>query len=139
MNVLVDTPVWSLALRRIPENLNREEQKIVAELSELSKEGRIRIIGPIRQELLSGIRLLEQYEKLRTSLSAFRDEPLSTPDYEEAAKAGNRCRAQGITVTSVDILICAVALSRSFHIFTTDHDFHDYASVLPIKLHAPRR
>jgi hypothetical protein len=35
MNVLVDTSVWSLALRRKTENLNAREKFIVAELSEL--------------------------------------------------------------------------------------------------------
>jgi len=54
MNVLVDTSVWSLALRRREVD---EESEIVRELRELIVEGSAVIIGPIRQELLSGIRI----------------------------------------------------------------------------------
>ena len=139
MNVLVDTPVWSLSLRRKPEDLSTGEKKIVAELTELIQEGRGRIIGPVRQELLSGIRTPRQYEELRAALRAFPDETIGAGDYETAAKASNDCRAKGIVVSAVDILICAVALRGNFPIFTTDHDFQHYASVLPIKLHVSRK
>ena len=104
MNVLVDTSVWSLALRRKTESLNAHEKFIVADLSELVREGRARLIGLVRQELLSGIKTTEQYEKLRLHLRYFPDEPIDTSDYEEAAKAGNRCRGKGIVVSIVDIL-----------------------------------
>ncbi len=111
----------------------------MAELREIVQEDRCRIIGPVRQELLSGIKSLDQYERLRLVLRPFRDEPLDTDDFESAAKASNACRSKGIVVSIVDSLICAVALSRQWVIFTTDPDFTSYAKVLPIKLHAPRR
>lgn len=139
MNVLVDTSVWSLALRRRPADLSAAEKAIVVELSELVGEGRAHLIGLVRQELLSGIRAPAQYEKLRAALAAFLDEPVETSDYEAAAKASNECRANGIVVSVVDILICTVALNRSWSIFTTDPDFRHYAKVLPVKLHSPRR
>ena len=139
MNVLVDTSVWSLALRRKAESLNAAEKFVVAELSELVREGRARLIGLVRQELHSGIRTTEQYEKLRLHLRSFPDEPIDTSDYEEAAKAGNRCRGKGIIVSIVDILICAVAIKREWAIFTTDPDFTNYVKVLPISIHIPRK
>lgn len=139
MNVVVDTSVWSLALRRKTESLNANEKNIVSELSELVREGRARLIGLIRQELLSGIKTREQYEKLRLHLRSFPDEPIDTSDYEEAAKAGNRCRGKGIIVSIVDILICAVAIKRQWAIFTTDPDFTNYVKVLPISIHMPRK
>ncbi len=139
MNVLVDTSVWSLALRRKRGGLTAREGVLVAELSELIREGRTRVIGLIRQELLSGIKTTEQYEKLRLYLRAFPDEVIDTPDYEEAAKAGNRCRAKGVVVSIVDILLCAVAIKHQWAIFTTDPDFSNYAEVLPLSIHAPRR
>ena len=111
----------------------------VAELSELVKEGRARIFGHIRQELLSGIRSAAQYEKLRAALSSFPDERIDTSDYESAANASNECRAKGLVVSIVDILICEMAISRDWFIFTTDPDFDHYTKVLPIKLHKPRR
>ncbi len=139
MNALVDTTIWSLALRRKQDDLNVAEQTVVTELNDLVKEGRARIIGPIRQELLSGIRNVMQYEKIRTSLRAFRDEAIDTSDYEAAAKANNECRARGVGVTAVDILICAVAARREWTIFSSDPDFERYAKVLPITLHKPRQ
>ena len=139
MNVLIDTSVWSLALRRKNESLSTNERLLVAELSELIREGRARMIGLVRQELLSGIKATEQYEKLRLHLRSFPDEVVDTSDYEEAAKAGNRCRAKGVVVSIVDILLCAVANKRLWTIFTTDPDFSNYAKVLPLRIHAPRR
>ncbi len=139
MNVLIDTSVWSLALRRKNESLSMNERFLVAELSELIREGRARMIGLVRQELLSGIKATEQYEKLRLHLRSFPDEVVDTSDYEEAAKAGNRCRAKGAVVSIVDILLCAVANKRLWTIFTTDPDFSNYAKVLPLRIHAPRK
>ena len=138
MNVLVDTSAWSLALRRKNESLNRNERIIVAELSELIQEGRARLVGLVRQELLSGIKTAEQYEKLKLYLRAFSDEVVDTSDYEEAAKAGNHCRAKGVVVSIVDILLCAIAIKRGWAIFTTDPDFSSYARVLPLRIHACR-
>jgi predicted nucleic acid-binding protein len=139
MNVLIDTSVWSLALRRKNESLSTNERFQVAELSELIREGRARMIGLIRQELLSGIKATEQYEKLRLHLRSFPDEVVDISDYEGAAKAGNRCRAKGVVVSIVDILLCTVANKRLWTIFTTDPDFSNYAKVLPLRIHAPRR
>jgi len=139
MNVLIDTSVWSLALRRKNESLSTNERFLVAELSELIREGRARMIGLVRQELLSGIKATEQYEKLRLHLRSFPDEVVDTSDYEEAAKAGNRCRAKGVVVSIVDILLCAVANKRLWTIFTTDPDFSNYAKVLPLRIHALRK
>jgi len=65
VNVRVDAPVWSLALRRSARNLNPREKAIVAELAGLINEGRARLIGLIRQELLSGIKNAGQLTKLR--------------------------------------------------------------------------
>ena len=139
MNALVDTTIWSLALRRKQDDLNVTEKAAVIELNDLVKEGRARIIGPVRQELLSGIRNVSQYEKIRTALRAFRDAAIDTSDYEAAAKANNECRARGLSVTAVDLLICAVAARREWTIFSSDPDFERYAEVLSISLHKPRK
>ena len=138
MNTLVDTSIWSLALRRKTRDLSSPEKILVTELVELVKEGRARILGVIRQELLSGIKTPDQYEKLRTTLRSFPDEVLETSDYEFAAKSSNACRAKGIAVSVVDAMICAISATRDWPIFTTDPDFKNYAGVLGIKLHAPR-
>jgi predicted nucleic acid-binding protein len=139
VNVLIDTSVWSLAFRRKVEDLSANERLLVTELTELITEGRTRFIGPIRQELLSGIKTPLQYEKLRVKLAAFPDESIGTSDYESAAKASNDCRVRGISMGGVDALICAVSMAREFAIFSTDPDFQSFTKVLPIRLHSARK
>lgn len=134
MNVLVDTSVWSLALRRqAPRG-----SSVKHELAELIGEGRVVMLGAIRQELLSGIRAVEQFKKLRDSLRAFPDEPLHQDDYEEAAGCVNRCRAKGVQGSNTDFLLCAVALRRNISILTTDADFEGFSKHLRVELHRPR-
>ncbi|MBZ5630457.1 MAG: PIN domain-containing protein [Acidobacteriia bacterium] len=140
MNVLVDTPVWSLALRRDVGKLSEFERTIRQDLADLTAETRVRIVGPIRQELLSGIRNPAQFRAVRDDLRDFSDEPLSLEDWEAAAESNNACRAAGIAGSAVDFLLCAVAIRRHWEIFTTDKDFLHYARILPVLLRAlPRR
>jgi predicted nucleic acid-binding protein len=134
VNVLVDTSVWSLALRRPAAHGSTE----TAELVELIREGRVAMIGAIRQEVLSGIRAADQYRKLREQLRAFGDEALDETDYEEAATCFNRCRAKGLQGANTDFLMCAVSLRRRLAILTTDRDFVGFARVLGLQLHEPR-
>ncbi len=134
MNIIIDTSVWSLALRR-----QRTSPRVeTRELAELVREGRAAMLGPVRQELLSGVRADQQFEMLRDHLRAFPDVPLVAEDYEEAASFFNRCRARGIQGSNTDYLICAAAARRGFGILTTDTDFAHLARVLPIELHHPR-
>jgi predicted nucleic acid-binding protein len=135
MIVLVDTPVWSLALRRKPKDLSPRERRFTETLAELIHDGRVQLLGPVRQELLSGIREEAQFRKLRDLLRAFPEQPLEAEDYEEAARMNNRCRAHGIAGSAIDFLICAAAHRRGWTILTTDRDFQNYASVLSLRLH----
>ena len=134
MQVLVDTNIWSLALRRSKPHSKQAEAKITGMLAELIRDNRVRLIGPIRQELLSGIRETTQFDRLKEYLRAFPDEPLRTDDFEDAAQCSNQCRSKGVTGSSIDFLICATSLSRRWQIFTTDTDFRAYAGILPISL-----
>jgi predicted nucleic acid-binding protein len=135
MTVLVDTPVWSLALRRKSADLNARERALTGALAELIREGRVSMMGAIRQELLSGIREEERFHKLRNYLRAFEEPGIEILDYEEAARMHNLCRGRGIAGSAVDFLICAVAQRRGWHIFTTDRDFERYGRVLGLKLY----
>jgi predicted nucleic acid-binding protein len=134
VNVIVDTSVWSLALRRA----KRLDASAPRELTELIQEGRVVMLGPVRQELLSGIKEKKQFEILRERLRAFPDLALESTDYEEAAVAFNQCRERGIQGSNTDFLICAAALRRDHAIFTTDGDFRHFARVLKLQLHKSR-
>ena len=134
MMVLVDTSVWSLALRRgAPRNGPLER-----ELAELIREGRVVVVGPVRQELLSGVRSEVHSRKLRDRLRAFGDLALAPEDYERAAVCYNRCRAKGVQGGAVDFLLCAIALRHDLPMFAADRDFDHYARVLGMTLHAVR-
>lgn len=65
--VLVDTPIWSLALRRTHTDLNPRERLLTGALRDLVRDGVAGIIGPIRQEVLSGIRVESVFENCAIS------------------------------------------------------------------------
>lgn len=137
MKVLVDTTIWSLALRR--QRIKPKEQTLIDELSELIKEMRAVLIGPIRQEVLSGIPDPVKFEEVRQHLAAFDDLPIIEADYEEAARVFNTCRKKGVQGSHVDFLICTIAIRHSTTVFTTDKDFTNYAKHLDLKLHKSRK
>jgi hypothetical protein len=134
--VLVDTCVWSLALRRTKTDLNPREQQTIKTLEDLILEGQARLLGVVRHELLSGIRHKVQFDRVRAALRGFEDVELGVEDYEEAAAADNKCRSAGLVGSTTDFLICAVAMQRDWGVFTIDQDFARYAKVLPLKLAA---
>jgi predicted nucleic acid-binding protein len=133
MRILVDTSVWSVSLRRA----RRSESSPARELRNLIADHRVEIIGPIRQEILSGIRENTQFKKLEKHLAAFPDIPITTDDYVMAARFFNLCRAKGVQGSNTDFLICAVAVRRHCAIYTTDKDFSLFAKHIPIALHQP--
>lgn len=136
MKVLVDTSVWSLALRR-PHGaaLGEPQRKAVSTLSDLVQDGRAVLLGAIRQELLSGIKLQTQFDALQSALAAFDDVPLGMQDYTHAAQFFNLCRANGVQGSNTDFLICAAAVNHDVPIFTLDQDFENYKKWLPIRLY----
>jgi predicted nucleic acid-binding protein len=131
MMVVVDTSVWSLALRR---NRTPEEPPQVLSLRGLIADDRVALLGVIRQEVLSGIREVEQFVRLRDYLRAFPNLELAIEDYELAAEFYNTCRRNGIQGSNADFLICAVASCRGYSILTTDGDFALFGEHLPIAL-----
>ena len=134
MNVLVDTSVWSLALRKRPKT--NEEEQVVSELSELIREMRVIMIGPIRQELLSGISDEGTFKTLKEKLRAFEDQELSTEHFELAAAFSNKCRQAGVQGSHTDFLICAFSALSNCEIFTLDKDFDLYTKHTTIRLHS---
>jgi predicted nucleic acid-binding protein len=131
MKVIVDTSVWSLALRRD----KQESNSTVHEFRRMIQDHRVQMIGPIRQEILSGIRSESHFKKLRKHLESFPDLPAITEDYVTAAKYFNRCRSNGIQGSNTDFLICAIANRNKFSIFTTDKDFELFSKHIQIVLH----
>ncbi len=131
MRMLPDTPIWSAAFRRGEDVAGSYRQ----ELLRLVNQGLVEIIGPIRQELLSGIRERSRFEAVRDRLRLFPDLEIATGDYEEAAGYYDQCRSVGIQGPFTDFVICAVSVRYDLSIFTDDNDFVGYRKVLPIRLY----
>ncbi|GAB6268429.1 twitching motility protein PilT [Smithella sp. SC_K08D17] len=129
MKVLVDTCIWSKVLRHKSPGTDLSKK-----LQELIRNARVAIIGPIRQELLSGISQIKQFNELKETLSYFEDIPLNTEHYEKAAEFCNICRRKGVQGSTIDFLICAVAIMENLVIFTVDKDFENYKKYLPLRL-----
>ncbi len=129
MKVLVDTCIWSEVLRHKSSNA-----ELTGKLQELIRNAQVAIIGPIRQELLSGISKTKQLNQLKEFLSAFEDINLKTEHFEQAAEFCNICRHKGIQGSTIDFLICAVAFMENLVIFTVDKDFANYKKHLPLQL-----
>jgi predicted nucleic acid-binding protein len=144
MRVLVETSVWSLALRRNKTSAkttaaSSKEQAAVAQLTDLIQDGRACMLGAIRQELLSGIKLAAQFKVLQKSLRAFEDIALTQADHELAAEFFNLCRSNGVQGSNTDFLICAAACRRELPILTTDLDFLLYQKHVPMQLFSSKR
>ncbi len=128
MKVLVDTCVWSRVLR-----YKQADKDLTKQLTNLISDGRVVIIGPIIQELLSGISKFQQFEEIKEHLSSFESIPLKKEHFEKAAEFSNICRKKGIQGSTTDFLICAVSFLENLLIFTVDKDFTKYQKNLPIR------
>ncbi|MBU4316631.1 MAG: PIN domain-containing protein [Proteobacteria bacterium] len=130
MKVLVDTPIWSYALRA-----NRGDYQLeIDRLKSLINDQRALILGPIRQEILSGYSDLGKFNQLKEKLSFFQNTPIQDSDYEWAAEFSNTCRKKGVQGSHIDFLICAVSKRMEAPLFTTDKDFLRYQKAISIKL-----
>ena len=132
--VLVDTPVWSLSLRRKAVDLSDHERRLTQTLYELVRRGQVHVLGSIRQEVLSGIREESQFRRIREHLGDFPNVAVDAGDYEEAARISNLCRRAGVVGSAVDMLMCSLSIRHDWQIFSTDRDFLQYGRVVQIRL-----
>lgn len=134
MKVLVDTSIWSYALRSKRKGFGVHVQ----ELEALISDQRVIMIGPVRQEILSGYSDKSKFEKLNSKLRYFQNTQVVDDDYVQAAVFSNLCRSKGIQGSHTDFLISAVAHRLNAAIFTTDNDFVHYSKHVAISLHVPK-
>jgi predicted nucleic acid-binding protein len=129
--VIIDTCMWSLAFR----GKKPREVRVAREIANLIDEHRAKIIGTIRQEVLSGYSDFESYTELSVKLGYFPNEPTLDVDYEVAAEYSNLCRKNGVQGSHTDFLICAVSIRSTMKIYTNDKDFHHFSKYVPLTLH----
>jgi len=131
VNVLVDTSVWSLALRRdVPPDI-----KAVRTLSRcIERQDVLLTTGIIVQELLQGFRGPKQRERIIEYFSAL---PLIVPDltdYIDAAALQTSCRRKGIQIGTIDALLAQLSIGHHLELLTTDRDFIMMAKHVPIRI-----
>ena len=130
MMVIVDSDVWSEAFRK-----NDSASETTKRLKELINNDKIIMIGPIRQEVLSGLKEEKRFSQIKECLRAFPNQVIDDSIYELAAAFFNICRSRGIQGSHTDFLVCACAVSWEVEIFSKDQDFLHYSKYIPIQLH----
>ena len=134
MNILVDTSVWSLALRR---DQPAECAEVAFLEQALRNEQGIFTTGIILQELLQGVRGPKSKAKIVHRFSKLGCVVPSLPDHIAAAELRNRCRRKGIQIGTIDALIAQLALAHELHLLALDRDFVQIAKVVSLQLAVP--
>ncbi len=134
MTLLVDTSVWSLALRR-------EGKVDLPELTGLQNaikgDDMIVTIGLILQELLQGFHGPKARDQIIKRFAAL---PLLTPDRQDhiaAAELRNACRRAGVQLGTIDALIAQLCSRYELTLLTTDRDFQHASKHIPLTLWMP--
>ena len=132
--MLVDTSVWSLALRRSPPPSAPEVALLRADL----ERGEIVVTtGLILQELLQGFQGPTARKEIIRKFSLL---PVLTPEIEdhvEAAALRNHCRRKGIQVGTIDALIARLCIRHELPLLTADRDFEAMAQHCALTLRKP--
>ncbi len=136
MRILVDTSVWSLALRRPPGAVN-EEAILLKTIIEQGED--IYLLGIILQEVLQGIRNSKDFLALKEYFKAFPLIDLTREDYVRAAELKNQLIGKGKQLSTIDVLIASAAISHRCQLFTADKHFAHIAEHSELKLFAPQR
>lgn len=130
MTILVDTSVWSLALRRDRPN----DEPAVEELRHFVERGEVQLLGVILQEVLQGFHDSARTKRLAERLAPFPLLALHRGDYLFAAELRTRCRSKGLAVSTIDAQIAAAAINYRCALLTVDEDFRRIARLFPLRL-----
>lgn len=120
MTLLVDTSVWSLALRRDVEATEPEVQELKDALFGADV---VVTTGLVLQELLQGFLAAKAQTQIVQRFSAL---PLLQPDRDDhigAAALRNTCRQAGVQIGTIDALLAQLAIRHDLTLLTTDKDF----------------
>ena len=131
MTLLVDTSVWSLALRRDTDSAAPEVEALRGAL-----EGADTVVttGLVLQELLQGFSGAKDKPKI---IASFASLPLLQPDREDhiaAAELRNVCRRAGVQIGTIDALIAQLCIRHGLTLLSTDKDFAFAARHTKLKL-----
>lgn len=131
MTLLVDTSVWSLALRR---DGSTESKEVIALREALDGGDSVVTTGFVLQELLQGFSGLKAKEAIIERFGAL---PLIQPDRQDhiaAADIRNVCRRSGVQVGTVDALLIQLCARYELTLLSSDKDFANAAPYVSFKL-----
>ena len=125
MNLVVDTSVWALVLRR--PQVEEDNPFVQVFRFHVMQEDGLVLIGNILQELLDGVRSPRDFHRLLTWLEPFPLLELTRDTYVAAAQLRNTCRSKGVQAGPMDFLIAAACVEQGFPILTADRNFSSIA------------
>jgi hypothetical protein len=131
MSLLVDTSVWSLALRRDHPEHSPEVKEL---LRALAGNDIVITTGLILQELLQGFTPGRARAQI---IERFANVPLASPDRDDhiaAADLRNTCRRAGVQIGTIDALIAQLAIRHDHTLLTTDRDVRRAARHIDLRL-----
>lgn len=135
MSLLVDTSVWSLALRRDAE---QSAPEVVALRHALLGTDQVFTTGLVLQELLQGFAGPQDRAQLVDRLSALAFLQPVKEDHIEAAEVRNSCRRCGVQVGTIDALLIQLCRKNDLTLLTTDKDFHAATKHVEFRLWSAR-
>lgn len=134
MTLLVDTCVWSLALRR---DGPRSEPELLALKNALPGDDVVVTTGLVLQELLQGFAGPKDQMQIIKSFAALRLIQPNRDDHIGAADIRNACRRSGVQLATIDALLIQLCIRHELTLLTTDQDFMHAAKHCPLLLWAP--
>lgn len=131
MRFLVDTSVWSLALRRDRAGLEPAVERVE---SALRSGELVAVTGEILQELLQGFQGPRDSKSIVERFAALELLVPTRDDHIAAASIRNTCRRKGIQIGTIDALLAQLAIGRELTLLTTDNDFAHVAEIHPLSV-----
>lgn len=135
MSLLVDTSVWSLALRR---DAVQSEPEVAVLRDALLGADQVFITGFVLQELLQGFAGPNARDSLIERLAALAFLSPDREDHIEAAEVRNTCRRHGVQIGTVDALLIQLCRRHDLVMLTTDKDLQMAAPHIDFRLWAGR-
>ncbi len=131
MSLLVDTSVWSLALRR---DSDSSAPEVVHLGDALSGSEVVVTTGLVLQELLQGFSGAKAHAQIIERFAAL---PLLQPDRDDhidAAALRNQCRKARVQLGTIDALLASLCIRHDLTLLTTDKDFEHAAKHSSLRL-----
>ena len=134
MSLLVDTSVWSLALRRDAEPQTPE---VVALRNALLGTDQVFSTGLVLQELLQGFSGPKARDSIIEHFAALAFIEPDRQDHIEAAEARNTCGRHGVQIGTIDALLIQLSRRHDLQLLSTDNDFRSAALHVEFRLWGP--